>query len=105
MSNEKIVREKPFGFLDAWNTSVASGNVGAIVLNLQDSDEALAFLENHPQAAAIAEAGNAILEDPMQLKKLERKIDHTIAPLLAPVYFLQFLDKTTLSYTAERIPT
>jgi hypothetical protein len=39
---------KPFGFLDAWNTSVASGNVGAIVLNLQDLDEALVYLENHP---------------------------------------------------------
>lgn len=36
----------------------------------------------------------------MQLKELERKIDRTIAPLLATVYFLQFLDKTTLSYTA-----
>lgn len=30
MSNEKIVGEKPFGFLGAWDTSVASGNVGAI---------------------------------------------------------------------------
>ena len=29
-----------------------------------------------------------------------RKIDRTIAPLLAGVYFLQFLDKTTLAYTA-----
>lgn len=36
----------------------------------------------------------------MQLKKLVRKIDGTIAPLLAGVYFLQFLDKTTLAYTA-----
>ncbi|OCL05979.1 MFS transporter [Glonium stellatum] len=79
---------------------MVSENGGAIVPNLQDADEALAFLENHPQAAAIAEAGNAILEDPVQLKKLERKIDWTIAPLLAAVYFLQFLDKTTLSYTA-----
>jgi hypothetical protein len=48
----------------------------------------------------IAVEGNAILEDPIQLKKLVRKIDLTIAPLLAAVYFLQFLDKTTLSYTA-----
>lgn len=76
---------------------MASRNVGTVVLNLQD---ALAFLENHPQAAAIAEVGNAILEDPMQLKKLERKTDCTIAPLFAAVYFLQFLDMTTLSYTA-----
>lgn len=85
MSDEKIVGEKPFCFLDAWNTSVASRNVGTVVLNLQD---ALAFLENHPQPAAIAKVGNAILEDPMQLKKLERKTDCTIAPLLAAVYFL-----------------
>ena len=49
MSNEKIVGGNPFSFLDAWNTSVASGNVGAIVLNLQDVDEALVFLENHPR--------------------------------------------------------
>ncbi|OCK90314.1 MFS general substrate transporter [Cenococcum geophilum 1.58] len=90
----------PFGFLDAWNTSVASGKGGAIVMNLRGSDEALAYLENHPRAAAIAEAGNAILEDPMQLKELERKIDRTTAMLLTAVYFLQFLDKTTLSYTA-----
>ena len=40
------------------------------------------------------------LDDPKQLRKLIRKIDLTIAPLLAAVYFLQFLDKTTLSYTA-----
>jgi ACS family allantoate permease-like MFS transporter len=65
-----------------------------------DADEALGFLTNHPRALQIASEGNAILEDPMQLKKLVRKIDLTIAPLLAAVYFLQFLDKTTLQYTA-----
>jgi MFS transporter, ACS family, allantoate permease len=36
----------------------------------------------------------------MQLKKLERKIDRTVVSLPAAVYFPQFLDKTTLSYTA-----
>jgi len=70
------------------------------VETLKDADEALSFLENHPRAAEIAAEGNAILEDPKQLKRLVRKIDLTIAPLLACVYFLQFLDKTTLSYTA-----
>ncbi|ODQ55408.1 MFS general substrate transporter [Saitoella complicata NRRL Y-17804] len=34
------------------------------------------------------------------MKKLVRKIDFTIVPLLALTYFLQFLDKTTLSYTS-----
>ena len=77
------------------------GNTGLVtVSSLGDADEALSFLENHPRRAEIAAQGNAILEDPVQLKKLIRKIDLTIAPLLAAVYFLQFLDKTTLSYTA-----
>jgi hypothetical protein len=70
------------------------------VLDLVNADEALAFLTNHPHAAELAIQGNAILDDPVELKKLVRKIDVTIAPLLAAVYFLQFLDKTTLSYTA-----
>ncbi|KAG8533541.1 uncharacterized protein KY384_001281 [Bacidia gigantensis] len=48
----------------------------------------------------LAAEAQAILSDPTSLKKLVRKIDLTIAPLLAAVYFLQFLDKTTLSYTA-----
>ncbi|OCK77510.1 MFS general substrate transporter [Lepidopterella palustris CBS 459.81] len=60
----------------------------------------LSFLENHPHPVEIADAGKAILQNPILLKKLQRKIDLTIAPLLATVYFLQFLDKTPLSYTA-----
>jgi ACS family allantoate permease-like MFS transporter len=91
--------EKPFVGLDGRQNSVTSD--GAVtVTDLVDADEALGFLTNHPRAAEIAIQGNAILEDPAQLKKLIHKIDFTIAPLLAAVYFLQFLDKTTLSYTA-----
>lgn len=88
----------PFASLDGRKASVISTHV--VVSTLRDADEALTFLENHPRRAEIAEEGAAILEDPVQLKKLVRKIDMTIAPLLAAVYFLQFLDKTTLSYTA-----
>ena len=91
----------PFSALDGRKESVVSANRGLVTISsLQDADEALAFLENHPRRAEIAEEGAAILEDPVQLKRLVRKIDLTIAPLLAAVYFLQFLDKTTLSYTA-----
>jgi ACS family allantoate permease-like MFS transporter len=91
--------EKPFVGLDGRQNSVTSD--GAVtVTDLVDADEALGFLTNHPRAAEIAIQGNAILEDAAQLKKLIHKIDFTIAPLLAAVYFLQFLDKTTLSYTA-----
>lgn len=99
MSLEK--KENPFAALDGRKASVISGDAPITTIeSLKDADEALAFLEDHPRAFEIAEEGNAILEDPVQLKKLVRKIDLTIAPLLAAVYFLQFLDKTTLSYTA-----
>ena len=92
--------EKPFAGLDGRQTSVTSQDAAVTVVDLTDADEALKFLTSHPRAAEIAIEGTAILEDPVQLKKLVRKIDLTIAPLLAAVYFLQYLDKTTLSYTA-----
>jgi ACS family allantoate permease-like MFS transporter len=92
--------EKPFAGLDGRQASVTSQDAAVTVVNLIDADEALEFLTSHPRAAEIAREGTAILEDPVQLKKLVRKIDLTIAPLLAAVYFLQYLDKTTLSYTA-----
>lgn len=104
LSDEKNVQEKvqpdPFGALDGRKSSIVSGHQITTVTSLADADEALAFLENHPRAAEIAAEGKAILEDPKALARLRRKIDFTIAPLLACVYFLQFLDKTTLSYTA-----
>ncbi|RFU24668.1 hypothetical protein B7463_g11672, partial [Scytalidium lignicola] len=86
--------------LDIHIRSNGSKNGTESVVDLIDADEALAFLTYHPRASDVAAEGNAILEDPIRLKKLIRKIDFTIAPLLASVYFLQFLDKTTLSYTA-----
>jgi MFS transporter, ACS family, allantoate permease len=92
--------EKPFEALDGRKPSVAGNHDIVSVLDLKDADEALDFLANHPRAAEIAVEGQAILDDPAELRKLLRKIDFTIAPLLACVYFLQFLDKTTLSYTA-----
>lgn len=99
MSNQ-IEAEKPFAGLDGRKPSVITDEAAVTVVDLANADEALAFLTNHPRASEIAVEGNAILEDPVQLKKLIRKIDFTIAPLLAAVYFLQYLDKTTLSYTA-----
>lgn len=69
-------------------------------ISLQDADEAFAFLTHHPNAQQLLEDGERIFNDPILLKKLERKIDLAIAPILAVVYFLQFLDKTTLQFTA-----
>jgi len=65
--------------------------VGTTIESLRDADEALAFFRNHPRASEIAEEGAAILEDPVQLRRLVRKIDLSIAPLLAAVYVSSFL--------------
>ena len=92
--------QDPFADLDGRKTSVTAEDGTITVKSLKDADEALSFLESHPRSLEVAEAGSAILQDPVQLKRLVKKIDLTIAPLLAAVYFLQFLDKTTLSYTA-----
>lgn len=90
--NEK----QPFDSLDGRKASVVDGHtVATTVTTLKDADEALDFLSNHPHAALIAEEGKAILEDPVLHRKLMRKINWTLVPLLASVYFLQFLDKTT----------
>jgi MFS transporter, ACS family, allantoate permease len=93
-------KAQPFASLDGRKPSVVDDEQIVTVTSLQDADEALAFLENHPGAAEVAQQGQAILEDPKQRRRLARKIDLAIAPLLASVYFLQYLDKTTLSYTA-----
>ena len=99
-SSSEPEKKDPFGALDGRKGSVISGEGIVTVESLKDADEALNFLENHPRASELAKEANAILEDPVRLKGLVRKIDLTIVPLLAAVYFLQFLDKTTLSYTA-----
>ncbi|KAK8223870.1 MFS transporter [Phyllosticta capitalensis] len=63
-------------------------------------DEALAFLTNHPRRREIFAEARAMLEDDATRAALVRKIDWNIAPLLCCVYFLQFLDKNTISYTS-----
>ncbi|KAL8792205.1 MAG: hypothetical protein Q9195_005227 [Heterodermia aff. obscurata] len=93
-------KSDPLAAFDGRKQSITTDSDTITVDFLKDADEALSFLENHPQSAQIGEEGLAILEDPVRLNRLVRKIDLTIAPLLAAVYFLQFLDKTTLSYTA-----
>ena len=93
-------KQDPLAALDGRKQSITTQSAIITVDSLKDADEALSFLENHPHSAQIGEEGLAILEDPVRLNRLVRKIDLTIAPLLAAVYFLQFLDKTTLSYTA-----
>ena len=83
------IDEKPnaFAALDGRNGSVVGDDQEVIVASLADADEALTFLENHPRAAEVALEGAAILEDPKRYAQLLRKIDFTICPLLACVYF------------------
>lgn len=67
------------------------------ITDAEDADEAFGFLDNHPHAAELLEEGRAILEDPQRARQLLRKIDLTIVPLLAGIYFLQYLDKTAVA--------
>ena len=98
----KDEKSDPFAALDGRKLTHESSQADGVVTvaDFKDADEALSFLENHPRKAEIAEEGAAILEDPARLRRLLLKIDCTLVPLMASVYFLQFLDKTTLSYTA-----
>ena len=69
-------------------------------ISTKDADEAFAYLRDHPNADHVREEAIAILADHKATKKLLRKIDWTIVPCMFCVYFLQYLDKTTISYTA-----
>ncbi|KAH7014549.1 allantoate permease [Microdochium trichocladiopsis] len=56
----------------------------------KDADEALKFIV----------AGEVISMTPEEEKKLVSKIDWTVLPLLFGCYFLQYLDKTLINYSA-----
>jgi ACS family allantoate permease-like MFS transporter len=102
-------KAQPFAALDGRRASVSTGQHQVITVgSLADADEALTFLENHPRAAEIAEEGNAILEDERSRRRLVRKIDLTIAPLLAMTYFLQvswYLCTMLRLWSVRRTPT
>jgi len=57
-----------------------------------DADEALKIFEGH--------LGETIVLTPEEEKKLLRKIDWNIIPLMCIVYGLNYLDKTTVSYAS-----
>ncbi|KAF2650538.1 MFS general substrate transporter [Lophiostoma macrostomum CBS 122681] len=52
------------------------------------------------KAAELIESSERIHVSPEQNKKVLRKVDLAILPILLSVYFLQSLDKTTLSYAS-----
>lgn len=55
-----------------------------------DADEALQVIQN----------GETIVLTPQDEKRLIRKIDRTILPLMCVVYGLNYLDKTSISYAS-----
>lgn len=64
---------------------------------LEELDEAGLFLREHNFSQAyLAE----LLEDKDLNKKIVRRIDLTLMPLLCGTYFLQYIDKQALSYAA-----
>lgn len=70
------------------DSSQAAVGVGPHVDN-SDPDEALKLV-----------AGEAVVLTPEDEKRLLRKIDRNMMPLLCIVYGLNYLDKTTLSYAS-----
>ncbi|KAF5019456.1 hypothetical protein F66182_8538 [Fusarium sp. NRRL 66182] len=65
--------------------------------SITDLDEAELFLQQHgiPHARL-----NELMSDETALKKLRRKVDWTLMPLLCGTYLLQYVDKQALSYSA-----
>ncbi|ETN37999.1 uncharacterized protein HMPREF1541_07622 [Cyphellophora europaea CBS 101466] len=68
--------------------------------SIKDVDEAFAFLKDHPNADGVTQEAIAILSTEEGRKALLKKIDWAILPCMILTYFLQFLDKTTIGYTA-----
>ncbi|KAH7094620.1 allantoate permease [Paraphoma chrysanthemicola] len=64
---------------------------------VEDLDEAALFLRQHNITPEyIAE----LLEDPVANKRVSRKVDRLLLPLLCGTFFLQFIDKSAVSYSA-----
>lgn len=65
--------------------------------DVKDLDEAGLFLRQHNFTA---EYLGELLEDKRLNKRLERKVDLRLLPLLCGTYFLQYIDKQAISYSA-----
>lgn len=60
-------------------------------------DEAQLFLHEHDISHARLQD---LMSDETKAKKLRRRIDYTLLPLLCGTYVLQYIDKQALSYSA-----
>ncbi|RSM16814.1 hypothetical protein CDV31_004424 [Fusarium ambrosium] len=64
---------------------------------ISDLDEAEIFLRDHGIAHSRL---HELMSDENALKKLRRKVDWTLMPLLCGTYLLQYIDKQALGYSA-----
>lgn len=100
-----VAEEKaPSQGLEQWLIAITGHEVVSDTTSLSDKDEAFEFLQNNPRREELLAEAQAILNDPIKYKRLLRKIDFTIIPLLALTYFLQALDKTTLEASPSSEP-
>ncbi|KAF2029663.1 allantoin permease [Setomelanomma holmii] len=88
---KETVYEKSGRSSTAPNSDVEVGSVGVVEETSKDGDEALRFLKNQH------EVGQMTAEDE---KRLVKKIDWMIMPLMWCCYCLQYLDKTLVNYAA-----
>lgn len=65
--------------------------------SIADLDEAEIFLQTHGIPHSRLEE---LMSDESALKKLRRKVDWSLMPLLCGTYLLQYVDKQALGYSA-----
>ena len=73
--------------------SADNPKVGTVVLKHADANDA-------DEALRVFADGEVITLTPEDEKRLLRKIDYNMIPILCIVYGLNYLDKTTLSYAS-----
>lgn len=80
--------------------TVATHRAHSDVSSLSDKDEALLFLGSNPRREELVNDAQALLDDPLQRRKLLRKIDFAIVPLLGLAFLVNLLDKAALEVSA-----
>ncbi len=80
------------------NTTIQEGNAKITDDERKYLDQAEIFLQEHNISHAYIDS---LLNDETARKKVVRKVDRMLMPLLIGTYLLQFIDKQALSYSAS----
>ena len=89
-TDDMSIKEKTISAPETTEVDIKAGEV-------EDLDAAEVFLRNHNFSHAYL---HELLQDEVACKKLVRKINWTLMPLLCGTYLLQYIDKQALSYAA-----